>query len=486
MRDCASEIGAGSVAAFGQRSECGAGGSRDAGGHGAQVRVRRMSQRQRTQPDGALLSGFERGGNRAVANVGLGTSYKRCQVLGGLGFRGAVETGRVDSREVRELAGRRRLEIRRDREQVVEARWVQECDLRATLGGFAHAVRQHRRFTPQVAADHQQGVELVDAGDRQAAEAWRGRIVGLVAEIRLAQAVVDAVRAERARELRGEIELFRGRGTAGKSRERRAGGLQPLGCGLERHFPADLLPLTALAHHGRFETIARVDAFVTVAIAIGDPGFVDGIILTWHHAHELAAQYMPIQIRADAVVRRHQCGLGHFPGASTIAERLGVERAHRAQVDDVARELVLHGAFDVGADFHLLATTRGAEFLYAGDVLAETDAACAVNAARHVGGDQRADVFVFHHALAFVETRRVAAEAHGEILQLALAALIADRAIERVIDEQEFHGGFLRANGLRALRENLHALANGRGAGRQRLRRLFHFHEAHAAVGRDG
>ena len=147
---------------------------------------------------------------------------------------------------------------------------------------------------------------------------------------------------------------------------------------------------------------------------------------------------------------------------------------------------MLHGAFDIGADFHLLATTGGAELLDAGDVLAETDAARAVNAARHVGGDQRANVFVFHHALAFVETRRVAAEAHGEILQLALAALIADRAIERVVDEQELHGRFLRANGLRALRENLHALANGRGAGRQRLRRLLHFHEAHAAVGRDG
>ena len=147
---------------------------------------------------------------------------------------------------------------------------------------------------------------------------------------------------------------------------------------------------------------------------------------------------------------------------------------------------MLHGAFDVGADLHVLATARGAELLDAGDVLAEAHAARAVDAARHVGGNQRTQVLVLHHALAFVETRRVAAEAHGEILQLALAALVADRAVERMIDEQEFHGRFLRANGLRALRENLHALADGRGAGRQRLRRLLHFHETHAAVGRDG
>ena len=137
------------------------------------------------------------------------TSDARC-----FGAVGAVEAGRVDSSEIRELAGRRRLEVRRDREQVVEARRIQERDLRATLGGLAHAVRQHRRFTAQVAADDQQGVELVDAGDRQASESGRGRVVGLVAEIRLAQAMVDVARAERARELRREIELFDGRGTA--------------------------------------------------------------------------------------------------------------------------------------------------------------------------------------------------------------------------------------------------------------------------------
>ena len=73
MRHCAGEIGSGSVTAFGQRSESGAGSGRDAGGHGAQIGVRRMPQRQRAQPDGALLSGLERGCNRAMADVGLRT-----------------------------------------------------------------------------------------------------------------------------------------------------------------------------------------------------------------------------------------------------------------------------------------------------------------------------------------------------------------------------------------------------------------------------
>src|SRR5271166_4782311 len=62
---------------------------------------------------------------------------------------------------------------------------------------------------------------------------------------------------------------------------------------------------------------------------------------------------------------------------------------------------------------------------------AEMYAAGAVYAARHVGGHQRPQVLVLDHALALGEARNVAAIAQRQILQFALAALIADRAIER-------------------------------------------------------
>ena len=56
---------------------------------------------------------------------------------------------------------------------------------------------------------------------------------------------------------------------------------------------------------------------------------------------------MAEQVRAEAVVRRHQRMLRSSPRRAREAERLGVERAHRAQVDDVARQLVIHGLLDV-------------------------------------------------------------------------------------------------------------------------------------------
>ena len=72
-----------------------------------------------------------------------------------------------------------------------------------------------------------------------------------------------------------------------------------------------------------------------------------------------------------------------------------------------------------------------------------------------------------------------------ELLQLALAALVADRTVERVVDEQKLHRPLLRLEGLRRTRKDLHALGHGRCAGRQRLWHLLHLDQTHAAIGRD-
>src|SRR6185312_13208138 len=107
-----------------------------------------------------------------------------------------------------------------------------------------------------------------------------------------------------------------------------------------------------------------------------------------------------------------------------------------------------------------------AELLDAGDLLREADAAGAVDAARHVGGDEGTEVLVLHRALALAEAGDVPAETDRQVLQLALATLIADRAVERMVDQQELHGGALRADGPRRVGEDLHALGDRRGARR--------------------
>ena len=67
------------------------------------------------------------------------------------------------------------------------------------------------------------------------------------------------------------------------------------------------------------------------------------------------------------------------------------------------------------------------------------------------------------------------------VLQLALAGLIADRAVERVVDEQHLEHALARLE--RLLGVHVHDLPFGdrRRARRRELRRLLDFDEAHAA-----
>ena len=270
----------------------------------------------------------------------------------------------------------------------------------------------------------------------------------------------------------------------GRRLARRGGALQAFRGGVQCHFPIHDLQIAVDAQHRLGHPISGIHAFKAEAITIGDPGFVDVLILARHHAHQLAAQHMRVQVGAEGIVRRHQRGLSHFPGARVVAERFAVERADRTQIDDVRRQLMIDAVLDVGADFHVLAAAGRPHLRVALNFRAETHAAGAMNTARHVGGDQGTQVLVLDDAFALAETGDISAESQRQILQLALAALIADRAIERMIDEQKFHGGALRRHGFGRLGENLHALGDWRRTGRQRLGGFLHLDQAHAAVRR--
>ena len=74
-------------------------------------------------------------------------------------------------------------------------------------------------------------------------------------------------------------------------------------------------------------------------------------------------------------------------------------------------------------------------------------------------------------ALGLGEPGLALAVGHGLVLQRALAALVAHRAVERVVDEQQLHHAALRLLGDRRgqLGADHHALGAGRGARGQRL-----------------
>src|SRR3546814_11574919 len=94
-------------------------------------------------------------------------------------------------------------------------------------------------------------------------------------------------------------------------------------------------------------------------------------------------------------------------------------------------------------------------------------------------------VFLGHGPLVLVKAGVAASIGKRLVLKVAFAALIADRAIERVVDEEELHHPFPRL--LHLFRCGGDGLAVGcrKRATRLRLGRpRSHFHQAHPAVAR--
>src|SRR5262249_26866485 len=84
-------------------------------------------------------------------------------------------------------------------------------------------------------------------------------------------------------------------------------------------------------------------------------------------------------------------------------------------------------------------------------------------------------------ALLEVEAAGAGAMAQGKVLQVALAALVADRAIERMVDEQELQRALAPLLHLRRIGEHSHALGDLGGAGGSQFGHLLDLDEAHAA-----
>ncbi len=199
------------------------------------------------------------------------------------------------------------------------------------------------------------------------------------------------------------------------------------------------------------------------AALVRDPLLVDLLVEARQDAHHLRPARIDADIAANGIEHIDRLGLAQLPRAGDEGVGLRGQRADRAQIDHVARQLGGQRFLDVGADLHVLAASGSAEFLDAGDLGGEADAAGAVDAAIHAGLDQRAEILVLDRPLVLLEAAAVEAIGHGLVLQVALTALIADRAVERVIDEQELH----------------------HRAGGDRLRRLLLLDQAHAAVAGD-
>ena len=133
-------------------------------------------------------------------------------------------------------------------------------------------------------------------------------------------------------------------------------------------------------------------------------------------------------------------GLLQEPDAHLEAEVRARQRTDGADVDRVERVVVLELLARVAGERAVASAVGEAEDVVLRDILGEAHAAGAEDAALVVQRHPRPELRALRlHVLLLDEPRVAAAVARRLLLELAFARLVADRAVERVVDEEELH-----------------------------------------------
>ena len=225
---------------------------------------------------------------------------------------------------------------------------------------------------------------------------------------------------------------------------------------------------------------------------VANPGVVDFFVLRRRDALDLAVLRPDALAAAHAAQRAGTLRFLHLPDAGGEAVFVVRERADGADVDDVAGNDAREREVFVDAHLGLVAPLRPAELRPAVDLLGEADAPGAVHAAVHLRLDEGAHLLGRINAPELVRPTDRLAVGHGLILQGAFAALVAHRAIERVVLEQELEHPLLGLDDARGHGADYHALGRIRGAGglelgyRPAVSGVEHLDETGPALAHDG
>ena len=311
--------------------------------------------------------------------------------------------------------------------------------------GPAHAQVENRQLFLQIGTEeHDRGgaVAVADLGARKP-EHDLGREA--VAELR-----VDVIGAEHALGEPGphvRVLVASPRATEHRDRSRAveiAHALERGSRGIERLGPGGLDELAAAADQRFDDARLGVDVLEPVAALVAQPTVVDRLGVDTEETHE------PIGRRLQRAAALHRARGARrldgreIPRAGAEAVRLRRERTDRADLHGVAREVRREGM--VGEVEHLgaIATLDERDERVARDLVGETRAARALDAALAVEQHDLADRDrLLEVPLLLGEARLARAEGEGLILQRALAAAIAHGAVERMVDEQELEHAVL-------------------------------------------
>jgi hypothetical protein len=264
------------------------------------------------------------------------------------------------------------------------------------------ATRLHRRLAQPEIEDRKLLVQIgceeddeprvdrvVDRGARQ-----REEHVGRQAVVELR---IDRVRTEhRLRELRPRIGVLVGKARAADDADATGAvgnsGAQRLSGATEGLGPAHHFQFVAVAGERLGDTRWRVDRLVRETALVAEPALVDRQRVDTEEADELARRGLRGHAAADRTGRAGRLDLFEIPGAGLEPVGPGRQRADRTDLHRVAREVGVEGLIREGRHLDVVTTEREVDQRITSDLVGESRAARALDAALTVKRDEGADV----------------------------------------------------------------------------------------------
>ncbi len=347
---------------------------------------------------------------------------------------------------------------------------------------LAQAQVEDRCLLERVALQHQDSGGAVDVRDRCREVGMRER-PDAGPRRSSARPRVDVARAERVTEdALDEIALLV-RGRAADERARRRSRLeQPRGRRVERLLPRRGPEHAAVPYQRLRDALLGGHRLIAPASLVAQPPVVDVVVVA--RKHPLDALVADGEL--DVALARAE--VADRPGALDVprpcAEAVGGvrERPDGAQLDHVPGERRDVGMPVERADEGVVGALQEHELVVLRDLLREAHAPVTEDAALAVDRDQgRERDRLWEVPFLVDEAAAARAPAVGDVLERALAALVAHRAVERVVHEQELDDRTLRVLHPVGLGVDHHPVLDRCGAGGLQLRDPLHLDHAHAA-----
>ena len=253
----------------------------------------------------------------------------------------------------------------------------------------------------------------------------------------------------------------------------------------DRFLHRDVARLVVGGEHRPPDPLRRVPLREAVAAAVAEPHVVDLRVVARREAAHLEVAAVDVDVAAVRALGADARRALQVPRARDEAVLTVRQRADRADLGKVALELRLQLLVVEGGDERVDAALLEHDLLLAGDLVVVANAAPAEDAALLVELDvlRERDRLLEVDLLGDRKARDARAVAEREVLEVALAAAVAHRAVERVVEQQELEHPLAQLGDLGDVGADHHSLVRDRRARRLRLGELLDVDQAHAADG---